>query len=89
MIVFYANNNKQISIKEKFDLLNGGEIVTNKDIHIINEEILHYLCDEFDKNPCPLFTRKEEYQCFSELDLNMVMDKVVSGLKSAQRKLDK
>jgi len=60
--------------------------VDNKQMQLIKNEILHYLCDDF-KNNQAIFDRKEGYQVFNGTDLKMVMDKVVGGLKSAQRKL--
>ena len=57
--------------------------MTNKEVQIIKNEILHYLCDDWEQNQA-IFNRKEGYQVFNGTDLTMVMDKVVCGLKSAQ-----
>lgn len=62
--------------------------MTNKDIQIIKNEILHYLCDDFERNQA-LFNRRNGHEIFRETDLTMVMDKVVGGLKSAQIQLNK
>lgn len=59
--------------------------MNNKELNIIKKEILRYLCEKFDNNPCPLFDRKDGFQCYNDTDLTMIMDKVVSGLKSAQQ----
>ncbi len=59
--------------------------MTNKELQAIKKEILHYLCDDFQDNQA-IFDKREGYQVFNGTDLEMVMDKVVRGLKSAQRK---
>lgn len=61
--------------------------MTNKNVKLIKEEILHYLCDDF-KNNQALFDRSEGFACFNDTSLTMVMDKVVIGLKSAQSKMN-
>lgn len=60
--------------------------MNNKELQIIKKEILHYLADNFKGNQA-IFDRKEGWQVFSEIDLDMVMDKVVAGLYSAKNKL--
>jgi hypothetical protein len=62
--------------------------MTNKEIKLIKEEILHYLCDDFKDNQA-IFDRNKGFACFSETDLSMVMDKIVSGLKAAQISINK
>lgn len=57
--------------------------MTNKEVQIIKNEILHYMCDDWKQNQA-IFDRKEGYQVFNETDLTMIMDKVICGLKSAQ-----
>jgi hypothetical protein len=61
--------------------------MTNRELKLIKNEILHYLCDDFVNNQA-IFDREKGYQIFSELDLTMVMDAVIGGLKSVQKKLD-
>ena len=60
----------------------------NKELQVIKKEIMHYLCDDF-KNNQAIFDKKEGFACFYDTDLTMVMDKVVNGLKSAQKILNK
>jgi len=61
--------------------------MTNKEVKLIKEEILHHLCDDF-KNNQAIFDRKEGFACFNGTNLTMVMDKIVNGLKSAQGKIN-
>lgn len=60
--------------------------MTNKELQIIKEEILHYLVDDFKGNQA-IFNKKEGWQIFNDTDLNMVIEKVVKGLYSAKKKL--
>ena len=70
--------------------------MTNGDIQIIKEEILHYLCDDWNnhkrgkahKENQAIFDRKKGYAIFSGTDLEMVMDKVVKALYVCKDKLD-
>ena len=55
--------------------------MTKKEVQILKKEILKYLCDDFKDNQA-IFNREEGYQVFNGTDLDMVMDKVVSGLYS-------
>ena len=59
----------------------------NKQVKIIKQEILHYLCDDFNGNQA-IFDKISGWACFSNTDLTMVMDKIVAGLKSAQTKIN-
>ena len=71
--------------------------MTNGDIQIIKEEILHYLCDDWNnhkrgkahKENQAIFDRKEGYQVFQNTDLEMVMDKVVKALYVCKDKVGK
>ena len=62
--------------------------MTNKELQLIKKEILHYLVDDFRGNQA-IFDEKEGWQVFNGTDLSMVMDKVVSGLYSAKKKINK
>ena len=70
--------------------------MTNGDIQIIKEEILHYLRDDWNnhkrgkahKENQAIFDRKEGYQVFHGTDLEMVMDKVVKALYVCKDKVD-
>ena len=56
----------------------------------IKKSILHYLCDDWNnhkrgkahKENQSIFDRKNGYAVFTETDLEMVMDKIVSGIWS-------
>ena len=69
--------------------------MTNGDIQIIKEEILHYLCDDWNnhkrgkahKENQAIFDREEGYQVFHNTDLEMVMDKVVRALYVSKDKV--
>lgn len=58
---------------------------------IIKNNILHYLCDDWNnhkrgkahKENQALFDREDGFAIWNEIDLEMVMDKVVSGIWSA------
>lgn len=58
---------------------------------IIKDSILHYLCDDWNnhkrgkahKENQALFDRKDGYAIWSNIDLEMVMEKVVNGIWSA------
>ena len=71
--------------------------MTNGDIQIIKEEILHYLCDDWNnhkrgkahKENQAIFDRKEGHQVFHNTDLEMVMDKVVKALYVCKDKVGK
>jgi len=58
--------------------------MTNAELQIIKKEILKYLTQDFRGNQA-IFDSKEGFQCFNGTDLTMVMDKIVDGLKSAQK----
>jgi len=60
--------------------------MTKQQINIIKKEILKYLTEDF-KNNQAIFDKTEGYQIFSGTDLDMVMEKVTTGLKSANDKL--
>ena len=70
--------------------------MTNKDVQIIKEEILHYLCDDWNnhkrgkahKENQAIFDRKEGYAIFLNTDLEMVMDKVVKALYVCKDKVE-
>ncbi len=57
--------------------------ITNKNVLLIKEKILHCLVDDF-KNNQAIFDKKEGWQVFNGTNLQMVMDAVVKGLKFAQ-----
>ena len=61
--------------------------ITNKELQIIKQEILHYLTDDFRGNQA-IFNKREGWQVINVTDLSMVMDKVVSGLYSAKKKIN-
>lgn len=61
--------------------------ITNKEIQTIKKEILHYLTDDFRGNQA-IFNKQKGWQVFNETDLEMVMDKVISGLYSAKKKIN-
>lgn len=61
--------------------------LSNKDVLLIKEKILHCLVDDFKGNQA-IFDRKEGWQVFNGTDLSMVMDSVVKGLKFAQSELN-
>jgi hypothetical protein len=70
--------------------------MTNKDVQIIKEEILHYLCDDWNnhkrgkahKENQAIFDRKDSKANFVGTDLEMVMDKVVTALYVCKDKVD-
>ena len=61
--------------------------LSNKDVLLIKEKILHCLADDFKGNQA-IFDRKEGWQVFNGTGLSMVMDSVVKGLKFAQSELN-
>lgn len=69
--------------------------MTNGDVQTIKEEILHYLCDDWNNHKRgkahrenqAIFDRKEGYQVFCNVDLEMVMDKVVKALYCCKDKV--
>ena len=61
--------------------------MTKKDLQILKEEILKYLCDDFKGNQA-IFNREKGYQIFNDTDLTMVMEKVVSGLHKGMSKIN-
>ncbi len=71
--------------------------MTNKDVQIIKEEILHYLCDDWNnhkrgkghKENQAIFDRKDSKANFVGTDLEMVMDKVVTALYVCKDKVGK
>lgn len=62
--------------------------MNKKELQIIKKEILHYLTDDFEDNQA-IFDKKEGWSIFNGTDLDMIMDKVVGGLYSAKKKLEK
>ena len=68
-------------MKSKLDKL------SNKDILIIKDKIVHCLADDFKGNQA-IFDREAGWQIFNGTDLEMVMDAVVKGLKFAQGELN-
>ena len=60
--------------------------MTNKELALIKEKILKCLTEDFQNNQA-IFDKKEGWQVFNGTDLEMVMDKVVKGLKFAQTEL--
>lgn len=58
--------------------------MTNKEAQIIKEEIIHWLCDDWNngahKENQAIFDRKDGRAIYSGTDLEMVMDKVVNAL---------
>lgn len=71
--------------------------MTNRELQIIKKEILHYLCDDWNNGKRgkahsenqALFDRNKGFACFNGTNLEMVMDAVVKGLKSAQEKINR
>lgn len=61
-------------------------ILTNKELLICKEKILKCLTEDFNRNQA-IFNKKEGWQVFNGTDLEMVMDKVVKGLKFAQSEI--
>lgn len=61
--------------------------LSNKEVLLIKEKILHCLADDFKGNQA-IFDRKEGWQVFNGTNLEMVMDSVVKGLKFAQGELN-
>lgn len=69
--------------------------MTNEEIRqtriIIKNNILHYLCDDWNnhkrgkahKENQALFDREDGFAIWNDIDLEMVMDKVVNGIWSA------
>ena len=66
---------------------NVSRRLSNKDVLLIKEKILHCLADDFKGNQA-IFDRKGGWQVFNGTDLSMVMDSVVKGLKFAQGELN-
>lgn len=61
--------------------------LSNKEVLLIKEKILHCLADDFKGNQA-IFNRQKGWQVFTGTDLEMVMDKVIKGLKFAQCELN-
>lgn len=61
-------------------------MMTNKDIKTLKEEILHYLCDDFEGNQA-IVDRKGRYAIFNEIDLEMIMEKVEKALNICKDKI--
>jgi hypothetical protein len=61
--------------------------VTNKEVLLCKEKILKCLTEDFKHNQA-IFS-KEGWQVFNGTDLEMVMNKVIKGLKFAQAEIDK
>ncbi|MBO7615083.1 MAG: hypothetical protein J6T15_05245 [Bacilli bacterium] len=61
--------------------------MTKKEIKILKEEILKYLCEDFKGNQA-IFNKQYGWQVFNGTDLTMVMDKVVGGLYSGMKKIN-
>lgn len=79
-----ADNSTSASVASK---PNVSSRLSNKDVLLIKEKILHCLVDDFKGNQA-IFDRKEGWQVFNGTDLSMVMDSVVKGLKFAQSELN-
>lgn len=62
-------------------------LLSNKDVLLIKEKILHCLADDFKGNQA-IFNRQKGWQVFNGTDLEMVMDKVIKGLKFAQGEIN-
>ena len=62
--------------------------MTKKELQILKKEILKYLCDDFKGNQA-IFNKTYGWQIFNDTDLSMVMDKVVAGLYSGMKKINK
>lgn len=76
-----------ISVCQPIAKHNVSSRLSNKDVLLIKEKILHCLVDDFKGNQA-IFGRKEGWQVFNGTDLSMVMDSVVKGLKFAQSELN-
>ena len=71
--------------------------MTNGDIQIIKEEILHYLCDDWNnhkrgkahKENQAIFDRKKGYTIFGGTHLEIVMDNVIQTLYVCKDKVGK
>jgi hypothetical protein len=63
-------------------------MITNKQILILKESILKYLTEDFKGNQA-IFDKKEGWQVFHGTDLEMVMDKVINGLKKGQIEINR
>ena len=61
--------------------------LSNKDVLIMKEKILHCLTDDFKDNQA-IFDKKQGWAVFNGTNLEMVMDCVVKGLKFAQGELN-
>jgi hypothetical protein len=57
--------------------------MTNKEVLICKKKILMCLTQDFKRNQA-IFDSQKGYAIFNGTDLEMVMDKVVKGLKFAQ-----
>lgn len=57
--------------------------MTNKERKLIKKKILKCLTKNFEGNQA-IFDKKDKRQVFNDTDLDMVMDKVVKGLKMAK-----
>jgi len=60
--------------------------MNNKEVLICKEKILKCLVEDF-KNNQAIFDKKQGFQNYDGTDLEMVMDKVVKGLKFAQSEI--
>jgi hypothetical protein len=84
------NMKTEISTKQKTANSVKGAVsgsLSNKDVLLIKEKILHCLADDFKGNQA-IFDRKEGWQVFNGTDLEMVMDSVIKGLKFAQAEIN-
>ena len=61
--------------------------MTNREVLICKKKILACLTKDF-KNNQAIFDLKGKFQIFCETDLDMVMDKIVKGLKFAQSEIN-
>lgn len=55
-------------------------MITATDKKLIQETIEHYLCDDFKDNQA-IFDREEKFANYCNIDLDMVMEKVINALK--------
>jgi len=61
--------------------------MTNKEVLICKKNILKCLTECFTNNQA-IFDKKQGWQVFHDTDLEMVMDKVVKGLKFAKSEIE-
>jgi hypothetical protein len=62
--------------------------MTNKEVLICKNKILHCLTEDFKGNQA-IFDKEHGWQVFNGTDLDMVMNSVIKGLKFAQEAMSK